>query len=133
MIKYLLTLVIQFIKERLGNSLARPRIVKYETGEIILKNLSPEECDRITLLVKAPAAPKPELVKEIDKTIVEIEKSVMTDVAICLRKNNKGSYEIVTVGFNDKKEASVLEVKDVGPHKAIASGMFRVEVSNKYL
>lgn len=133
MIKYLLTLVIQFIKERLGNPIARPRVLKYETGEIILKNLSPEECDRVTSLLKGTATPKPDLVKEIDQTIVEIEKSVMTDVAICLRKNNNGSYEIVTVGFNDKKEASVLEVKDVGPHKAIASGMFRVEVSNKYL
>lgn len=130
--------------------MSRPRKLKLNGGEVILKNFSVEEADRLTKMLNGESS----IVQEIEipsledvqgtLTVTGYEKVYLTNdstefnepmnnYAISLIKENN-VYKIVELSFNSNtKQAIVTNIREVGSYKGIADGEFKVLIANKFL
>lgn len=133
--------------------MARPRIIKYGSGEVILKNLTKEEADKVQALLEvktvAPLINKEQALEllntpsetltpaaklELVTNLMEPTESELTHLAVGMHKKTNGSFAIVEVLYNEEgNQAAVKNVREVSPYKSIAAGEFKVLIANKFL
>lgn len=116
--------------------MARPRILRIEGGEIILKNLPKERGDEIISLIsggQGESSTKEETLEEEPTPIVtpKLNKGELKHTALGLHKNSSGSWELVSVKYNSEtREAEVESVKEYrAGDRQIAIGDLKVKVA----
>ena len=140
--------LIQKVKDIL---MARPRRLEIGTGEVLLKNFSKEEADRlVSLLTQKPVSPaEANALMEISKTIFldkngQVESVALTKLdmitpyaemnheAVGLHKDSAGCYHLVSLKYNDT-QAMVVDTKNVGSYKNEATNDLKVLIAKKFL
>jgi len=108
--------------------MARPTTIKMGEGEVVLRNLPKEEIERIKALLTGEKSVGQELIEALQET-VDVQQSndttnynlPLNETALGFRKNNAGSYELISVKYNvDTKQAIVDKVQNLGENKQIA-------------
>jgi hypothetical protein len=103
-----------------GDTLARPRIIRFKNGgEVIMKNISPDEADRLTLLIEG---------KELKQVEVKSEWSAPPEYKI----RAMGTYErvdgwhVIELGFDPiTGDTMVVASHLAGRTKGEAIGKFK--------
>lgn len=134
--------------------MARPRTIKLGDSEVILKNMSKEQADKIEALISQPSqivVPAETVTSEIIKSDpielkgVNLDSEItfhtmhqignnqtqhnlpLENTALGIRKNSAGKWELVHVKYNaESKQALVDKVVDLGDNKGLAISEFKI-------
>lgn len=125
-------------------TLARPKTIKYKTGEVVLKNLTTEDRDRVEAFLthEEPSViifdeeKQTHILKALEEqkpgTIVAVE-SKLTETALGFCRVDGQGYE-VELSYDPKtKEAKVVDMKLAHKNENIARNQFLATFSKKFL
>ena len=105
--------------------MARPKVIKLEQGEVVLRNLPKEKQDEIAAMLLGEKA----LEEETAEAPAPVDVSNMNSKTLGLTKATDGRWKLVNISYNhETMEAAVTSVVDAGDNKAIALGMFKVKM-----
>jgi len=113
----------------LGGFTARPRVLKLDDGEVVLRNLSKEKSDELIKLLTSETKAEAEPLTQEEQA----EENELKHEALGIRCTNtdKGDWEVVTVKYNaETKEAKVTNITKV-TGKAVAVSEFKMECYRK--
>jgi hypothetical protein len=137
-----------------GKTMARPRVLRIDGGEIILKNLPKERGDEIIALITGTKNETEvdetnseeanllsggeeyvETKEENLKSVKVVDRNSLLHTALGLNKNNSGIWELVSVKYNtETKEAEVESVKPYRQgEKQVAVGDLKVKIAKLML